>query len=430
VLTRRKSAIRASDVIGVLDIGTSKTICLVAAAPDGRSGGLWRRDGACVLGFGLRPSRGLKAGVVIEPDGAEQALRAAVSQAEQMAGETIEDVFVAVTGGRLKSTTFEAEARIEDGTVSEADTDRLLAAGRQYVQRDGHALLHLNHIGYRLDGEGGVVNPCGLAATMLAADLHAVTIEDAPLRNLLHVVERAYLSPAGIVPGPYASGLAATTDQERRLGTTCIDMGAGATTLSMFGDGQLLSIDTVAVGGHHVTFDIARTLSIPFPEAERIKTLYGTLDSAATDDEETVGSALASEREPALFQSTRAELHDIVTSRMSDLLAQVVERIERSGVGHLAAHRVVLTGGGSQLPGLGRFAQEALARPVRNGRPQPLPGMPALCCSPLFSTAVGLMQIALEPAAGVHKSGGRHDVGEGGYLKRVGQWLREGLGPS
>ena len=425
MLTRTKSATRAGDVVGVLDIGTSKTVCLIVAGPDSRTGGLWRREGARVLGFGHRPSRGLKAGVVIELDGAEQALRAAVTQAEQRAGLTIEDVFVAVTCGRLKSITFEAETRIEDRVVSEADADRLMAAGRKYVERDGHTLLHLNHIAYRLDGAGGVPDPCGMAGTMLAADLHAVTVEDAPLRNLLHVVERAYLSPAGIAPGPYASGLAATTEEERRLGTTCIDMGAGATTLSMFGDGQLLSIATVAVGGHHVTFDIARTLSTPFAEAERIKTLYGTLEGAASDDQEMVAYSLAGEQEPALYQTTKADLHGIIASRVSGLLAQVIERIERSGVAHLAAHRVVMTGGGSQLPGLSEFAGEVLARPVRIGRPKPIEGMPAHGCGPQFSTAIGLVQVALNPAAGVRS--GRGEIEGGGYLKRVGQWLREGF---
>ena len=425
MLTRAKSA--TGDAIGVLDIGTSKTVCLILAAPNSRAGGLWRREGACVLGFGHRHSRGLKAGVVIEPDGAEQALRAAVTQAEQMAGLTIEDVFVAVTCGRLKSITFEAETRIEDRVVSEADADRLLEAGRKYVQRDGHSLLHLNHIAYRLDGAGGVPNPCGMAGVMLAADLHAVTVEDAPLRNLLHVVERAYLSPVGLAPASYASGLAATTEEERRLGTTCIDMGAGATTLSMFGDGQLLSIGTVAVGGHHVTFDIARTLSTPFAEAERIKTRYGSLERAASDDQETVAYTLAGEQEPTPYQTTKAELHDIIASRISDLLAQVVERIERSGVAHLAAHRVVITGGGSQLSGLSEFAGEVLARPVRIGRPKPLAGMPAQCCSPQFSSAIGLIQIALNPTAGVRKDGARGKIEGAGYLKRVGQWLREGF---
>ena len=110
------------------------------------------------------------------------------------------------------------------------------------------------------------------------------------------------------MPAAYASGLAATTEEERRLGATCIDMGAGTTSLSMFAEGQLLSVDAVAVGGQHVTFDIARTLSTPFAEAERIKTLYGTLESVESDDQGMVAYTLAGEEEPTLYQTTKAHI--------------------------------------------------------------------------------------------------------------------------
>ena len=414
-------------MVGVLDIGTDKTVCLIVAPPNSRAHGLWRREGVTVLGYGLRPSRGLKAGVVIDLDGAEQALRSAVSQAEQAAGLAVEEVYVAITGGRLKSLTFEAETRVADRIVASADTERLAAAGRDYAQRDGHTLLHLEDIGYRLDGAGGVADPRGMAGSVLAADFHAVTVEDAPLRNLLHVVERAMLTPAGIVPAPHASGLAATTEEERHLGVTCIDLGAGSTTWSMFADGHLLAVDAVAVGGHHVTFDIARTLGTPFAEAERIKTLHGYVGEGAAEDEELFSYAVSGKGEPVLHETTKADLNGIIATRMSDLLTQVTERIERSGVAHLAAQCVVLTGGCSQLKGLDAFAEEVLGRPVRIGRPEAAAGMPAAYCNPIFSTAMGLIPIALDPAPRLRGAGVREEIAAGGYLKRVGQWLREGF---
>ena len=413
------------NIIGVVDIGTSKTTCLIVAMPKSGSNGLWRREGVRVLGIGRRSSRGLKAGVVIELDGAEQALRGAVTQAEQMAGLTIDEVFLAVTCGRLKSSTFAADTRVQGRIVGGTDIDRLMSAGRRYAERDGRTLLHMNQITYRLDGAAGVTDPRGMAGSALAADLHAVTADDAPLRNLLHVVERAYLSVTGVAPAPYASGLAATTEEERRLGTICIDIGAGATTLSIFAEGQLLSVDTVAVGGNHVTFDIARALSTPFEEAERIKKLYGTLEQGASDDQGTVAYTLAGEEEPCLYQTTKAHIHGIVASRVSDLLGHVAERVERSGVAHFAAHRVVLTGGGSLLPGVGQLAGEILARPARIAQLRPLEGMPPDGCDATLSTVVGLVSIALDPAAGMRQHWQPGPSAGAGYLKRVGQWLRE-----
>jgi cell division protein FtsA len=410
----------------VLDIGTSKTVCLVVAPPNSRANGLWRREAPGVLGFGLRPSRGLKAGVVIDLDGAEQALRSAVSQAEQAAGLAVEEVFVAVTGGGLRSLTFEAETNIAGGVVTEADTGRLAGAGRDYAEREGCTLLHLEQIAYRLDGASGVSNPLGLAGSRLAADFNAVTAEEAPLRNLLNVVERTFLTPVGVVPAPHASALAATTDEERRLGVTCIDMGAGSTTLAMYADGHLITVDTVAVGGHHVTFDVARTLSTPFAEAERIKTLHGSLEVDAAEDEELFSYAVSGGEEAPLHETTKADLNGIVATRVSDLLGQATERIDGSGVAHLAGHHIVLTGGGSLLKGIAGFAEEMLGRPVRIGRPEAREGMPAAYSNPIFSTAMGTVPIAVDPGAGLRASRVRAEVA-GGYLKRVGQWLRDGF---
>jgi cell division protein FtsA len=425
VLLGTRSATRAGDIVGVLDIGTSKTVCLIVAAPGAR-GGLWRREGACVLGFGHRPSRGLKAGAVMDLESAGQTLRDVVNQAEQSAGLTLNDALVAVTCGRPRSIAFEAETRIED-RVRAADTERLMQAGRNYAERAGHTLVHLNHVAYRLDGAGGVADPSGMAGAMLAADLHAVIVEDGPLRSLLQAVERAYLVPTGLVPAPYASGLAATTEEERQHGVTCVDMGAGATTISMFADGQLLWIGCVAIGGHHLTFDIARALSVTFAEAERIKTLYGTLAPAPAYAAETdAADAGPDSWEPPLANEVPdADLAGIIAGRMSDLFARVSESLERSGVASIAADRIVITGGAGQLPGLGAFAQEALGRRVRVGRPKPVEGMPSFCTSPQFSTAFGLVQIALAPPAAAVRSAGRADKEGASYLKRVGQWLRE-----
>jgi cell division protein FtsA len=422
VLTRTRSAIAAGGVVGVLDIGTSKTVCLIVAVPSARASGLWRRESASVLGFGHRPSRGLEAGAVVDPDAAEQTLRAVVNQAEQSAGATLEDVHVAVTCGRPRSIVFEAETGIEDRVLA-ADLERLIAAGRSYAERDGHSLVHLERVACRLDGAGGVTDPLGMAGTVLAADLHAVILEDAPLRDLLQAIEGAGLYPAAVVPASYASGMAVASEEERRLGVACVDIGAAATTVAMFADGRLLWVGSVPVGGQHVTFDIARALSVPFAEAERIKALCGALGAPPADEEMALpGPGREASRYDA---AVRADVEGIVAARMSNLLAGVAECIERSGVAPPTGSRIVLSGGASQLPGLGAFAREELGRPVRVGRPKPMDGMPSFCASPQFATAFGLVRIALDPAAEARRGAGRADREPAGYLRRVGRWLRE-----
>lgn len=404
-------------LLGLLDIGTSKTVCAIVTAV---------RKGPCaeveVLGVGQQPSRGLKAGVVIELDAAEQCVRAAVSDAERAAGAELRQVLLAVACGRLRSTTFAADAKLGGRAVSEVDIERLMSAGRSYVERDGRALLHMNCLGYRLDGAGGIAEPRGLAGKALSADLHAVTADDAPLRNLVHVAERAYLSVTGLVPAPYASSLAVTTADERRAGALALDFGAGTTALTLFVNGHLIACEVIPVGGNHLTFDIARAFDTSRAEAERIKALYGTLQGAGADADGAVSVGVAGADVPRLQQETMDKVCEVTKSRVTGLLGQVAERIERTGVGLSAIERIVVTGGAGQLTGLSEFAGALLRKPVRVGQPQESYGWPASACSPALSTVLGLRQVAFDPTVGVRRS--ERNFQAGGYLRSVGRWLQ------
>ena len=417
--TRHRLRRQAPQILGLLDIGTSKTVCLIVAAA--RHGGAGDVE---VLGLGQQASRGLKAGTVIELDAVEQCVRAAVTEAERAAGTELRQVLLAVACGRLKSTSFAADAKIGGRAVTEADIGRLMSAGRSYVERDGRALLHLNCVGYRLDGAAGIAAPHGLAGKLLSADLHAVSADAAPLRNLVHAAERAYLSVTGLVPAPYASSLAATTAEERRAGVVALDFGAGTTGLALFAEGHLLANDVIPVGGHHITFDIARALQISLPQAERLKAIYGTLDAAAADAA-AVAVNPAGEDGPRLEPATMAEVRDVVRNRVTGLLGQIAERLERAGVASGATRHVVVTGGAAQLAGLTAFAGAFLQKPARAGQAKAVNGLPAGAGGPGLSTALGLAQVAFDLAAGVRR--GERNFMAGGYLRSVGRWLQAGF---
>jgi cell division protein FtsA len=413
---------QADTIVGLLDIGTSKTACVIVAVPQARATLSLGQIRVRVLGGGVSPSRGMKSGTVFDLREAEQAVREAVAQAEREAGVSLENVVMAVACGRLKSATFTADAKIEGRVVGAGDMERLMAAGRRHVERDGRTLLHMNPISYRLDGTPGIGESLGLACEMLGADLHAVTADDAPVRNMVHVVERAYLSATGLVPAPYVSALAATTGEERQLGVVSIDIGAGTTSVAAFAQGHLLFSEVIPLGGNHVTFDIAQELSAAVYEAERIKVDHVCLARAAGDDHVEFTYVPAGEDRDATAHSTRSRVRAVVLDRMSRLFAEVGERIQRADMAAYAK-RVVLTGGASRQAGLGDFAAEFFARRVRIAQNELLEGLPAEFVGPAFSTAVGLIHVALDPAAGTRWD--RSGVTAGGYLRRMGQWLRE-----
>jgi cell division protein FtsA len=413
------------NVVGLLDIGTSKVCCLIIVR-EPAVGGSPTETAARVLGIGHQRARGVKAGVIVDLDEAEQAVRAAVGQAERMAGLRLDEVYLAAACGRLRSGHFVAHADVVSGLVEEADIRRLSVAARAYAERDARTLLHFDRTAYRLDGVSGVRDPRGMAGRRLSVDVHAVTADEAPLRNLLLLVERCYLTVAGIVPSPLASALAVTSEEERKLGVTCLDVGGGMTTVAVFADRHFLFADAIPVGGTHLTFDLARGLGTPLAEAERIKTLYGTLVPARSDDHEAVSYAPAGNGEPHSCRTTKAFLRNLLKQRVESLLGLVRERLDGSHAPAHAGERVVVTGGGSQLVGFGEFAASVLGRPARVGRPQPLGGMPANHCGPAFAVVTGLVSAVQSQADHMFAFHGREAVASG-YLARMGQWLRRGL---
>jgi cell division protein FtsA len=424
MLSRDRTDGRSSEIVGLLDIGTSKVACIIAALDPPERPGEGRR--ARVLGIGHLRSRGLKAGVITDLAEAEATVRAAIAQAERMAHRTLEEVFVSVSCGRLQSSNFSASVDITGGVVRDDDIGRLMSGGHAFAEREGRTLIHLNRLGFRVDGAAGSHDPRGMAASRLAADLHTVAADEAPVRNLMLVVERCYLNVRALIATPYASALAATSEEERRLGVTCIDIGGGTATVAAFADGHFIHAATIPVGGHHLTLDIAQALQTPLAEAERIKTLYGTMVVAQSDEYETFSFALAGEEDGMRGQATKAQLAGIIRPRVAGILGMVRERLDKGGVAAFAGERVVLTGGASALVGLGEFAANTLGRPARVSMPQESLGLPQGVSSPAFSTVAGLLAVAASGSGEVSGVRDREALG-GGYFERVGEWLKTGF---
>ncbi|MEZ5815996.1 MAG: cell division protein FtsA [Hyphomicrobiaceae bacterium] len=407
---------RGSEIIGALDVGTAKVCCVIAARDQGQH---------VLLGIGHQRARGLKSGMIINPEEAERSVRAAVAQAERMAGVSLDRIVVSVSCGRVRSSSFAARTEIDGPVVRDYDIDRILGAGEAYLERTGRTVIQLMRSDWRLDGATGISEPRGLAGRELAIDLTAVTADDGPLRNLLGIIERSHMVAERLVAAPYASALAVTTEDERRLGTLVVDMGAGLTSLSAFVDGRLVYLDTVPVGGNHVTYDLARELVTTVPEAERIKTLYGTLVKAASNDSEIFSYPVAGDDEGSTHQASKALVRQVVTPRIEGLIDLVTERLREAGIAGHVDRSIVLTGGASQLLGLDHVWHERFGCLVRIGRPQPMGRMLASMCSPAFSTVLGLIAAGEErdaPGTCVQIDARRRDLG---YIDRMHRWIRE-----
>ena len=292
---------KRSALIAALDIGTSKIACLIARlTPHPPQEVLRRRSHAIeIIGFSHTGARGMKAGNVVDLVEAEEAVRHAVDVAERSASRQVESAVVSVSAGRLASELFAASVDIGGPSVTDSDIARVLAAGCRRSLRQGRVVLHSLPIGFALDDARGIRDPRGMLGRRFGVDMHVVTADGAAARNLMLTIERCHLAVEAMVASPYVAGLSVLADDEADHGAAVIDMGAGTTTMAVFSSGRFIHADGFALGGFHVTLDLARGLSTSIYDAERIKTLYGSVLAGGLDERDmitvpTVGTLIMS----------------------------------------------------------------------------------------------------------------------------------------
>ena len=421
---------RKSAVLSVLDVGASKIVCLIARlTPMERSDSLRGRTHRCkVLGVGHQRSRGVKAGAIVDLDAAEGAIRLAIDAAERMAGVEVESVIVNMSGGRLSSQLYAAKIGVHGKAVGDYEVHRVFEAASAASAHAGRAVLHAVPSGFWLDAQRGVHDPKGMLGDELGAELNVASCDAAAARNLMLAIERCHLRVAAMVATPYAAGLSTLVDDESELGAALVDFGGGSTTIGVFAGDRIAHVDAVAVGGNHVTMDVARGLSVSLADAERLKTLYGACIASPSDDRETISVHRTGDDMDHPSQLPKSELVRIVRPRVEEILELVRDRLKAAGHASHAGRRLVLTGGASQLTGLPELARQIISHQARVGRPLGVEGLPESAKSPAFAAAVGLLvypQVAglehFEPGRAAPQPSAVDD----GYVARVGRWLKQ-----
>ncbi len=413
----RKPVIRPRrSLVAALDIGTTKICCFIARV-DG--------DKLQVQGIGHQISRGLRNGAIVDLESAVTSILAAVNAAEEMSGETIQQV-VANLSGFSASRIVKAEIGVAGREVGDTDLRRVLDQGYLAREPGDRQVIHSVPVGFSIDDSRGIRDPRGMFGERLGVNMHVVSASAAAVRNHTAAIGRSHLGVDALVVSPYASGLSCLVEDEIGLGVTLIDMGGGTTTIGVFFDGNLIFADSVPVGGCHVTNDIARGLSTPLAHAERMKTLFGSAISASTDEREMIAvPQVGEEEEGHVNHVPKSYLVGIVAPRLEETFELVRNRLEASGFDKVAGRRVVLTGGACQLHGAREFAALILDKQVRLGRPLRVGGLAEATAGPAFSTAAGLLHFALSERAEAPPIG--VGAGSGRLFDRLGRWLRENM---
>jgi cell division protein FtsA len=368
-------------VAGV-DIGSS-SVRVVIARPQ-------EAGGIDVVGVGQAVSKGLRKGVVVNLDATVETVRAAVEEAELMAGFVIQEAYVGVAGAHVKGLNSRGVVAIPhaDQRILAADVQRVVDAARAIQVPRDREILHALAQDFTVDDTEDVADPVGMQGSRLEANVHVVTVGAQSTQNLITCVNRAGLRVRSMVLETLAAAECALTEDEKELGVALVDIGGGTCDLAVFEKGAAWHCATVPVGGEHFTNDIAVGLRTPVPEAEKLKRRHGNALASLVEEDEVVEVPSAGGRAPR--QLSLQVLAEIIEPRALEMFSLVKQDIEKAGLSRSLNGGVVLVGGGCLMPGMVEVAEQAFELPVRQGSPRGIGGLTDVVAAPTFATAVGL----------------------------------------
>ncbi|TVQ84946.1 MAG: cell division protein FtsA [Micavibrio sp.] len=415
--------------VAVLDIGTSKICCMIALSD------MESRKITDIIGIGHHAAAGMKSGSIIDLKAVENAVGAAVQAAENMArpkmnGTSLQNIFVNIPALHATPHHFSVDVRISGHQIAEKDIEAALAQARNTAAPGQEDIVHVIPVSYSVDNQTGIRTPVGMYGHQLGVDISIISVLSTALKNFSGPVTANHLDIAGFCVSPYASGLSCLVQDERDLGCTIIDMGAGTTQIAVFFEGALIYTGAVPVGGQHVTNDIARGLTTSLMDAERLKILYGSAGHSGYSDHDTIDVPVIGESgEISGNKVPRSLMTGIIQPRLEETFEMVRAKLNDEGLGQVAGRRVVLTGGASQLAGLSELARHVLDKQVRLGSPEQLPGLPESTGGPGFATTLGMLSYAAEYAQSALETRRTPRLPAlavpNNFLKKAAGWIRE-----
>lgn len=372
-----------SQLVVGLEIGTSK-VCAVV--------GDLNPAGLSIIGLGQARSRGVRKGEIVDTTAAGEDVRTAIAEAEQMADVEIRSVYLGVTGAHLQSFNNRGRHNIpsHDREIMDEDVQDVVKNAKAFNLPGDRHVLHVVRQHFIVDGQEGVLDPLGMPGAHLEVDLQVVHGLTNRLQTAIRVVKGLQLEVENIVFNGIASSLAVLTAPEKQQGALVIDLGAGITEYVLYADGVIRHTGTLAVGGDHITNDLAFGLKVAMGRAEALKLEHG----AAFVAPDSRGRTIPLPGEPGLPErSVNLEhLHRIMSARLEETLEIIAAQLEALGLIECPRAGIVLCGGGARVPGADRLAERIFGLPVALGRTKSISGLAATLDHPEFATGIGLVK--------------------------------------
>jgi cell division protein FtsA len=375
---------RTANIVAGVEIGTSK-ICVVV--------GEQKPDGSLnIIGVGQSLSRGVRKGEIINPGEVEQDLREAVARAEQMADREIHRVFVGVSGRHIRGFNNRGFHRVTSPhyEISQADVTEVLNNAQAINLPAENSIIHTIRQDFMVGGEGGVTDPVGMHNAQLEVNLHVIHGKTTRLHDVIRLVESASLVVQGAVFNGLASALALLTHEQKDLGALVIDLGGGTSEYVVYSEGIIRHSGVLAIGGDHITNDLAYGLKISLAQAEKLKREHGSAIIHEPDKDRMIG--VTDEQGREVKQVKAGHMQIIISSRLAELFHVIAEELAELDLTKRLRAGVFLCGGGSRLAEMTTLVQTAFQMEAALGHANAVSGQARSLDQPEFATAIGIVK--------------------------------------
>lgn len=373
-----------ANLIAGLEIGTSK-ICVVV-------GELGPEGALNIIGIGQSRARGVRKGEIINPEEVEEDLRTALFEAEQMADVEIRSVFLGVTGSHIRGFNNRGVHPVvsADREITPDDVEDVVKNAKAVNLPAENTIIHAVRQHFFVDDQAGVTNPVGMFGARLEVDMHVIHGHANRIQSAIRLVRGTTLEVDEVVFTGTAASLALLTNEQKELGALVIDMGGGTTEFVVYAGGVIRHSGVLAVGGDHVTNDLAYGLKVPLSRAEKLKIEYGSalLTEAAKGQTHSLTNELGLE----LKRVNIEHLQRIMSLRLEEVFQLIAQDLEEAGLTDYLRAGVFLCGGGSRVPGIVQLAENVFQMNVSPGHASAISGLTTALDQPEFATAIGLVK--------------------------------------
>ena len=379
------SQTKSNNLIVGLDIGTTK-ICAIAVEGDDS-------EALNVVGVGTAKSEGLRKGVVVNIEKTVKAIKKAVEECELMCGTQIRSVYAGIEGHHIRGQNSRGMVTVyHNRIVTDEDIRRVIDAAQVLIPND-REVLHILPQEFIVDDQDGVQNPLGMAAARLEVNVHIVTGSVTSAQNIIKCCNQSGLDVEDIVLEPLSSSQAVLSPDEQEVGVVLVDIGGGTTDVTIYSEGSIVHTAVLALGGNHLTHDIAIGLGAPLHEAEEIKHNFGVAMTSMVKEDEMIEVPSVGGRNNRTMK--KRVLASIIEDRFREIFELIAHEIEKTHFHTLMASGVVITGGTCIMPGADQLASQVLNLPVRVGFPENISGLREMIYSPKYATSVGLVRYGI-----------------------------------